>query len=221
MEGKAKTSESGSVQVSQVASQPVPDLGSLIYVSNGNLPSLMAHTIQVAKMSQALSKLVTSFELVIGGDIASTFKGIDDAFQKWYGIHSRFKLTRLPMHRKIDDVFPIDYVNNFFYKAASLYTYLKCPTLVYTRSPQVMHFMLALQVPVLWEKHELLALPFPQRFKDCLAHKDFVGLVTLSEDTAQGYIEAGLSPEKVLIAHSGVDLESFRPSRKSQLLGKN
>lgn len=215
-DSEAKASDKGTVNIAQPGRDPVPDLGSLVYVSNGNLPSLMAHTIQVAKMSQALSKLVPSFELVIGGDIASAFKGMDEAFQKWYGIHSRYKLVRIPLHRKVDALFPIDYVNNFFYKVASLYAYLKYPALVYTRSPQVVDLMLALQVPVLWEKHELLIPPFPQRFTKRLTHKDFVGFVTLSEDIAKGYIEAGLSPEKVLIAHSGVDLESFLPHQEKQ-----
>lgn len=186
-------------------------IDSLIYVSNGNLPSKMAHTIQVAKMSQALSKQIKSFALVTGGDIISAIRGMDEVFRDWYGIRTPFNLARLPVHRKVEYPFPAGYASNAFCKFASLYTYLKYPALVYTRSPQIVDFMLALQVPVLWESHEPLPTPFPNTVVEQLTHKDFVGFVTLSEEIVNGYIHAGLSPEKVLVAHSGVDLESFLP----------
>ncbi|EDX84868.1 glycosyl transferase, group 1 family protein [Synechococcus sp. PCC 7335] len=214
---KAQPSDKVTVDVSRAKSAPDPDLESLIYVSNGNLPSKMAHNIQVAKMSQALSKCVNSFELVTAGDIASFLRGMDEAFREWYGIHSPYRLVRLPLYRKFDYPFPIDHVNPFFCRVASLYTYWRSPELVYTRSPKVVDFMLALQVPVLWEEHELLTPPFPKHLTDRLTHKDLVGFVTLSKDIAQGYIEAGLSPEKVMIAHSGVDLESFRPNQEKSV----
>ncbi len=191
-------------------------IDSLIYVSNGNLPSKMAHTIQVAKMSQALSKQIKRFALVTGGDMISAIRGMDEAFQDWYGIRTPFKLTRIPVHRKVEYPFPIGYASNAFCKAASLYTYLKYPALVYTRSPQVVDFMLALQLPVLWEGHEPLPTPFPDRFAQRLTHKDLVGFVTLSEEVARSYIHAGLSSKKALVIHSGVDLENLLPAQGKQ-----
>ena len=77
-------------------------LKSLLYLSYGNLPSKMAHTIQIAKMAQALSQKVEDFELVTSGDIWSVLKGMDSEFRNWYGLHCNFKLVRLPMHIKVD-----------------------------------------------------------------------------------------------------------------------
>ncbi|MGF1538242.1 MAG: glycosyltransferase [Elainellaceae cyanobacterium] len=187
------------------------DVASLIYISNGNLPSKMAHTIQVAKMGQALSRAVKSFELVTGGDVASAFRGMDDDFRNWYGIASSYRLVRIPMHWEIEYPFPVGYFNKLFAKLASLYAYLKYPALVYTRSPHVVDLMQALQVPVLWENHELINPLALERIQKRLNHRDLVGFVALSEDAAQGYIQAGLSPEDVLVVHSGVDIGNFLP----------
>lgn len=200
----------------QYKTPPAFELDSLVYISNGNLPSKMAHTIQVAKTSQALSRRIKSFVLITGGDIASAITGMDQTFQDWYGIRSKFKLLRIPVHRKVEYPFPPGYASRSFCRAASLYTYLKYPALVYTRSPRVVDFMQALQVPVLWEQHELVTPPFAKSFVERVTHKDLVGFVTLSEDVAEGYIQAGLNPEKVLIAHSGVDLESLLPYQEKQ-----
>ena len=41
---------------------PIPRL---LYLSNGNVPSRWAHTVQILKMSEALASLVPGFELVI------------------------------------------------------------------------------------------------------------------------------------------------------------
>jgi hypothetical protein len=42
----------------------------LLYVSNGNIPSRWAHTVQVMKMSEALVSLVPAFRLLIPGVLA-------------------------------------------------------------------------------------------------------------------------------------------------------
>jgi len=192
------------------------EIGSLIYISNGNLPSKMAHTIQVAKMSQALSQQVKSFALLTGGDIASAMRGMDDVFRDWYGIRKPFNLMRIPVHRKVEYPFPPGYASNAFCKFASFYAYLRYPALVYTRSPRVVDFMLALHVPVLWESHEPLPTPFPDQFVERLTHPDLVGFVTLSEEVARSYVHAGLSDEKVLVAHSGVDIGNLLPVQEKQ-----
>ena len=215
-EARTSSAPSTSSVLSAHASKPGAEIDSLIYLSNGNLPSKMAHTIQVAKMSQALSKQVSAFGLVTGGDIISAIRGMDETFRDWYGIRTPFNLMRIPVHRKVEYPFPVGYASRAFCKFASFYAYLKYPALVYTRSPQIVDFMLALQVPVLWESHEPLPTPFPDKFAKRLTHKDLVGFVTLSEEVARSYVHAGLSSEKSLIIHSGVDLENLRPYQEKQ-----
>lgn len=190
-------------------------LDSLIYFSYGNLPSKMAHTIQVAKMSQALSQQMSRFELVTGGDIKSMVRGMDSEFQEWYGLHRKFKLVRLPVHLKATYPFPHNYPRNHYFqrylKLSALYAYFKSPSLIYTRSPKLVERFLRLGIPVLWEKHEPIHENSTSRA--FFTNKNFVGFITISASLAKNYINFGLDPEKVLVAHSGVDLSSFLPCR--------
>lgn len=190
-------------------------LRSLIYISNGNLPSKMAHTIAVAKMGQALSQKLKDFELVTGGDIKSAFQGMDAEFQSWYGLHSKYKLVRIPLHTKVNYPFPPDYYNKSFFKLASLYACLKAPTVVYTRDDRTAEILLDIGIPVLWEQHH----PIKQESPYCrlLHHKHLVGFVTISPTIAEAYLKQGLNPHKSLIAHSGVDSQSFLPHQTKQL----
>lgn len=184
-------------------------LKSLLYLSYGNLPSKMAHTIQVAKMAQALSQKLEDFELVTGGDIKSALKGMDTEFKDWYGLHCNFKVVRIPTHIKVNYPFPPDYYNPRFFKLAVLYACLKSPSLVYTRTPNIVELSLKMGIPVIWEKHEPINDDSPSRkfFDD----KNFIGFVTISPQLLDQYIKHGLSPEKSLFVHSGVDLSNFLP----------
>jgi len=185
------------------------ELRSLLYLSKGNLPSQMAHTIQIAKMAQALSQKLESFELVTAGDIWSTFRGMDSEFQDWYGLNHPFKLVRLPVHLKVKYLFPQNYQRQRFFKLAVFYAYLRYPSIVYTRTPKIVELLLKLGIPVLWERHEPIneSSSCRQFFRD----RNLIGFVTISSQLADNYIKYGLSPEKALVAHSAVDIKNFSP----------
>lgn len=190
-------------------------INSLLYLSSGNLPSKMAHTIQIAKMAQALSQQLEDFELVTGGDVRSTFKGMDAEFKDWYGLHCDYKLVRLPSHLKVDYPFPPDYYNPRFFKLAVLYACLKSPSLVYTRTTQIVRLLLKIGIPVVWEKHELI-----DEYSSCrnfFADRNFIGFVTISPQLVDQYVKYGLSPDKALFVHSGVDLKNFLPYQPKDL----
>lgn len=191
------------------------EIESLLYVSLGNLPSKLASSIQVAKMSQALSQKVANFGLVTSGDLLSAFRGMDAEFQNWYALNHKFKLIRIPVHLKVKYPFAKNYVRQSYLKWAVLYAYLKSPTFVYTRSDGIVAPLLELGVPVLWERHDLLPekLPPDSFLRQALASKNLIGLITLSPQVAENYIKNGLSSDKVLIAHSGVDTSIYLPYR--------
>jgi glycosyltransferase involved in cell wall biosynthesis len=180
-----------------------------MYLSGGNLPSQMAHTKQIANMSQALSKKIRNFELVTSGDIWSAFRGIDGEFKSWYGLHHDFRLVRLPIHLKTSHPFPQNYTFKRFFKMAALYACLKSPSLVYTRTPAIVTLLLELGVPILWEWHETIDDKSP--YRSFFSNRNLIGVVTLSPQLAENYIEQGLAPEKVLVAHSAVELSNFLP----------
>jgi glycosyltransferase involved in cell wall biosynthesis len=190
-------------------------LQNLIYVSNGNLPSKMAHTIQVAKMSQALAQKIENFELLTGGDIRSTLKGMDAEFFSWYGLHHKFKLVRLPTHLKVNYPFPPDYQSQNFCKLAALYVCLKSPSLVYTRDSRTAELLLSIGIPVLYEQHHPMTAHSADR--PLLSNKNLVGFVTISPQLGKTYTEYGLSSEKLLIAHSAVDPTNFLPYQSKEI----
>jgi glycosyltransferase involved in cell wall biosynthesis len=175
----------------------------------------MAHTIQVAKMGQALSQQIHRFELVTGGDLKSMLRGIDPEFQEWYGLHHKFKLVRLPVHLRATYPFPQNYPKKHhqqrYLNLATLYAYLKSPSLIYTRSPKLVERFLKLGIPVLWEKHEPIHENSTSRA--FFSNKNFVGFITISSSLVKNYINCGLDPEKALVAHSGVDFNNFLPHR--------
>lgn len=188
-------------------------LQSLLYLSSGNLPSKMAHTIQVAKMAQALSQKLDNFELVTGGDILSTLKGMDSEFKNWYGLHSNFRVVRLPVHIRAKYPFPQNYQRRRYYKLAVLYACLKSPSLVYTRAGSIVNLLLKIGIPVLWEQHEPIndLLNEKSLYRNFFTNKNLLGVVTISPQLAENYIKYDLSPEKILVAHSAVDPISFLP----------
>ncbi len=192
----------------------MPTLRSLIYISDGNLPSKMAHTIQIAKMGQALAQKVDNFELVTGGDISSTLRGMDREFQTRYGLNKKFKLVRLPMHIKTNYPFPPDYQRQAFFKLAALYACLKSPSLVYTRGFRTAELLLSIGIPVLYEQHHPMKAHSEDR--PFLTDKNLVGFVTISPQLGETYLKYGLSSEKLLIAHNGVDLANFLPYQSKE-----
>ncbi len=198
-------------------------LKSLLYVSRGNLPSKMAHTIQVAKMAQALSQKLDNFELVTGGDVLSSLKGMDAEFQSWYGLHQSFKLVRLPVHLRANYPFSPNYQHQRYFKLAIAYTLLKSPSLVYTRTVDIVAPLLKIGIPVLWERHELIDEPLKGEsfYRNFFTNKNLIGLVTISPQIAENYLKNGLSPEKILVAHSAVDITSFLPYQTKDLARQN
>ena len=194
-------------------------LRSLIYISDGNLPSKMAHTIQVAKMSQALAQKVADFELLTGGDISSTLKGMDAEFQTWYGLYRKFKLVRLPMHVKVDYPFPANYQNLTFFKLAALYACLKSPSFVYTRGARTAELLLSVGIPVMYEQHHPMTADSP--YRRLLTNKNLIGFVTISSQLGKTYVENGLSSEKLIVAHSAVDPTNFLPHQSKELARQN
>ena len=194
---------------------PKFSIDSLIYLSPGNLPSQMAHTGQITKMTQALSQKIKEFELVTSGDIFSVWKGMDEEFKSWYGLNHDFKLVRLPTHIKVNTPFPKNYYSKNYSKLAALYAYLKSPALVYTRTPSIVNFLLKIGLPVLWEWHEPINKdsPYCKFFTD----KNLIGVVTLSPQLAENYIQLGLDNEKVLVTHSAVELKNFLPSQEKNV----
>lgn len=190
----------------------------VVYISEGNLPSQEANSIQVAKMAQALAQKSDDFELVTLGDFGSFVSGNKFDFQHWYGLTREFKITQLPLLLKAEYPFPrkhrSKYRSRHFSRWATFYAALKFPDLIYTRSSRVATIASKLGLAVVWEWH---MPPQGKLFQDrAFSKSNFLGVVTISQQLAQEYIEAGLPKEKVLVEHDGVDLERFFPYQSKE-----
>lgn len=192
-------------------------LHSLIYLSDGNLPSQWAHSIQIAKMSQAYASQIDQFELITSGSLISLSKGLDEPFKQWYGLHRNFKVVRIPAHLRTATVFPAHYYSTRYYKLALLYSYLKFPTLIKTRTPHppVVELLLKAGLQVLWERHDLITSESPHR--KLFHYPNLIGVITLSPCLTENFIQHGLPPNKSLTVPSGVDLDSFLPYQSKQM----
>lgn len=190
-------------------------LKSIIYISSGNLPSLWAHTGQIAKMSQAFSRRIKDFELVTSGDIWSIGKGMDIEFQNLYGLQERYKLTRIPHCLRVKYPLSQTYDDKLYCKLAVMYACWKKPSLIYTRSAKVVELLLKIGKPVLYEYHEPITEDFFQL--KLLKGKNLIGVVTISAKLAENYIQLGFDPDKVLVAHSAVELNMFLPYQEKDL----
>ena len=182
-------------------------INTMIYLSPGNLPSQMAHTTQIAKMGQALAQQVDRFELVTAGDWISLGRGTDPALQEWYGLTRPLPLVSLPVHWRRPSLFPANSRNWTYYRLASLYAYLRCPDLIYTRTTTQARYLLGLGIPFLWEWHE----PPQPYHQDIVDSPSLLGLVTISPQLVEAYRAAGLDSDRILCWPSGTDLEGFYP----------
>jgi glycosyltransferase involved in cell wall biosynthesis len=190
-------------------------LNSLIYLSTGNLPSKMAHSIQIAKMAQSFSKKIENFELITSGDIRSFMKGMDSEFRNWYGLNCSFKVVRLPLHFRVKYPFDKNYKRRGFFKSAVSYACLKSPSVLYTRSPEFVDLLLKIGLPIVWEWHEPINNKSPhQKF---LRDKNLIGMVTTLPQLSDSYIQHGLASEKVLVVPNAVDVSNLMPYQPKEL----
>jgi glycosyltransferase involved in cell wall biosynthesis len=178
----------------------------IIYLSSGNIPSLAANSMQVMKMSQSLSRFVSSFELVTVRKKFPFAKNKQDDYWSLYGISSPFSITQLPI-----------FLNSKYHLASVLYAWLKRPDFVFTRSFFIAGYAMRLGLKVLVEAHEP---ELSERMSQLLANKKtkkfLVGIVTISTWLADFYQKKGVPKEKIIVLPDGVDLDQykFKPSKK-------
>lgn len=177
----------------------------LIYISEGNLPSRSANSIQVAKMAAAFARKLSDFELVTMGDLRSLLLWKRFDFCKWYGFSKKFKITCLPLLFKIAYPFPERYRNNRFPKWAVFYAALKFPDVVYTPLDKIALMALRLNLAVVLEIHG----PIEGRlFKQKAFNRGrFLGAVLVTDELIESCIENGLSKEKITVEYNGADIQ--------------
>lgn len=189
----------------------------LLYISNGNIPSRWAHTIQIMKMCEALGGLVRDFALLIPGDIATGAARRAEIFE-WYGIEHPFRLTRLTMAWRLR----ADHLDRSnwrqFASRARWYTWWKRPGLIWTRCHESAEYALRDGFPLIFETHDGPGHPKTMdaiaKFARC---PTLVGVVTTSEILAEAFAGVGLAREKILVAPNAVEPARFRVADRTRI----
>ena len=191
-------------------------LNSLIQVSSGNIPTQAAHSMQITKMAEALSKRVDNFELITSGDFWSFVTRAKLDLKHWYGLNSDFSLVRIPINLKQKYPFPENYYGGkFFYLLSTLYILYKSPTLVYTRTPAVVKILLKIGVPIVWELHEIAKAEVFQQ--EILCNDLLIAFVTTSEQLGKIAVKKGLPSQKLIVEPNAVALDKFLPYQSQEL----
>jgi glycosyltransferase involved in cell wall biosynthesis len=182
----------------------------LLYVSSGNIPSRVTHTIQIMRMAEAFGLLSQDFSLLTASDAVRWWRG-DAPVLSAYGVAHPFRIQKLVLgpllpQRMFDrSSFPK------FGHIARPYIRLLRPDVVYTRSHQTAEFAIRDGFEVVFETHDggsghPWTMDFIAKCKDA---PNFRGIVTTSETLKDMFVEAGVQRNKVLAWPNGVDLERF------------
>lgn len=179
------------------------------YIAVIDTGNINAHGIQVMKNAQAWAGASGDFELVANLS-RSDVKSLDPArLAQLYGLKRSFALAAYPLRGGYGR-FRLEAMQKWFFRLAAKRCRQRQVELVYTRTYECPHYTVAQGLPTLVAAHGLLEnIPHPQRFQASLNHPLCLGLVTISPQLAESYIEDGRPAEKIIVAPDGVDLEAF------------
>ena len=170
------------------------------YIGSPELFSRGASAIHVMKMCQAMGKLGIETDLIL----ATPGRAPD--IRAYYGVDYTFNIIQFPY-------FKSSFARNVFHGVrAGAYGGMRKGLYDITVTRNIIYAFLAAKVfgvPVVYDAHHPLVTGARPLFR---AIKDSPNLVRFSANTrglADIYLEEGLPPEKLVVAHNGVDLERY------------
>lgn len=180
----------------------------ILYIANIRLPTEKAHGSAVMKMCEAFANTGIDVELVVPRRL-NPIK--EDPFE-YYGIRMGFAIKRLPT---IDLVF----LGGFgfliqalsFAKSAFWYSLFKRVDIIYGRDELSLFFLSLLKKNVVWESHTVKDNWFVR-----VLLKRSKAVVVISQGLKDHYVSLGTKQKKILVAHSGVDLDVFENIKESK-----
>jgi len=180
----------------------------LLYLSYGNLPSRWAHGIQLMKMAAALARHVAELRVVTRAHGSRLFAPRFD-YEAWYGLRRPLRVDHLYDWRgPRGPVF--DYVRHKGFEGRAVRHARRCRAdLVYTRSPFVARRALERGLSTLLETHLAGDEERFELVREAVRDPRLRGLVTITPDLRDRYVELGVPAEKILVWPDAVDLEAF------------
>ncbi|MBI2065070.1 MAG: glycosyltransferase family 4 protein [Candidatus Yanofskybacteria bacterium] len=178
----------------------------LLYIANLRLPTEKAYGIQIVKMCEAFA--LQGYDVVLAHPFRSNDIG-DNVFS-YYSVRRNFEVKRIWA--------PDFYFSGRFDKIAvnikgiisalilCFYAITHKTDVIYSRDEWPLYFLSFLKNNLFFEAHRFSGLRsvFYKRF---LRKK--IKIVTISKNIKNRFLDAGFKDTDVLVAHDGVDLDSF------------
>ncbi|MFI5318815.1 MAG: glycosyltransferase family 4 protein [Myxococcota bacterium] len=175
----------------------------LLYLSNGNIPSRWAHSVQTLKTCEALAELTPGLELVIAESLRDRIAPRVDLWS-WYGIERPFRVTRLPLWLwRRSPVFESVREWRFSF-AAPRYAARAGAALVWTRSYPIADACLARGLPVIFERHSASPPKWGPVIRRMGASPALRGFIANSEALRAAHVAAGIPEARFAAFANGV-----------------
>jgi len=184
----------------------------LIYIANARIPTEKAHGIQIMKMCDVFSHLklkTQNVKLEVELVVPRRMNWIKENPFQYYGVPESFKIKKLPcldlipLYKYIGHLgLWIESITFFFF--VFQYIIFKKADIFYTRDKFFLPFSL-LKKNIIFESHT-----FPKNyFLYSSFLKKLKWIVVITQKLKDLLIEQGISPDRILVAPDGVDLETF------------
>lgn len=181
----------------------------MIYLANARIPTEKAHGLQIMKMCQAFVKQKVDLELIVAKRINPQFKGVDPF--EYYQIKEKFPIKRLflidmvALGRSLKGLSVI-IQNTSFAISSFLYLLFKKTDIIYSRDEFSLFFLSFFKKNLVLEMH---IFPNSKLFLYKRVFKKTKKIIAINNKLKELVINLGIEPEKILVAHDGVDLEQF------------
>lgn len=173
----------------------------VFYVGSPELFSRGASAIHIMKMCQAMAKLGVTTTLLI-----PTYRSHGEMYQ-YYGVQSSFKIVSFPY-------FANSSLRNITHGvAAAVYAGGRKREFDLAVTRNIVFASIAANfygIPTVYDAHHPLVTGARVLFNSFRRSRNLVRFTVNSRGLGDIYLKAGLPPEKLVVAHNGVDLEGYR-----------
>lgn len=170
------------------------------YIGSPELFSRGASAIHVMKMCQAMGRLGIDTDLIL------STPGTASNLRVYYGVEPSFKIVPFPY-------FKSSFARNVLHGIrAAVYTGMRRGQYDITVTRNIVYALLAARVfrlPVVYDAHHPLVPGARHLFRSLKDSPNLVRFSTNTRGLADIYLGEGLPPEKLVVAHNGVDLERY------------
>lgn len=171
----------------------------IIYIANARIPTEKAHGIQMMKMCEALS--------CAGHDVTFFINGRNNAIMndpfEYYSVQRIFKIVRESSFMLFPNKFGFRLQNLFFGLSAFFYCLFRKFDIIYSRDELPIFFNL-IKGNCYWEVHTSRI-----NFIVKIVLNKCSGIITITNNLKNFYINLGIDGKKIFVEPDGVDLSEF------------